>query len=370
MNSKSVIAQMVLNVPQYTDLFSNKLDAVISDGKVKTARSVELETATDHGLDVGNLIRVKDLEFKNEIDSITIDADGVATIELKAEHDYTLKFDAFDIEMDGNSDPLWNKTFTVLAVTSRTAFTITAPTGTAPDPLGYIWEQRDYGANGVVTITEKTDTTFVFDIPENSPDLPVTGESSCRNMEVVVGYRFGGMADVERADKFYTETYQAEDGSLQAKPWLFVIIQDEGVSKDPNSMSDAQATFMAGESVRQRVLFNFDIVLFLPVTSESGSDAVDTSIEIRNHLIKSLVGIVNNEEDAEVTYKTVYNGSSPQFYNTAVYAKVYTFQTPFDLYYENTALGQVKSFALRDALVKLAVGDEGTKTLDIDKKLD
>jgi hypothetical protein len=347
-----------LNLPNYTDIFTDFIDARVIASYVSTARKIKIETATDHGLLIGDSLIIRNAKLKNEIESIEISG-NYAVITLKAEHDFVLE-DDLSFAMAGNSDDDWNGDFEIYNVPNKMTIEITKPSSIIPETLGYIWELRDYGGNGTVEIVavnedqseeEYPEFWFEYEISENDPDLPVTDEESVSGIEIIKGVRVTGVADPERAIEVFTKTNGAK------KPWAFVMFPDESVSKDKNNESEAVGTFVSGDESRQLIMVNFDVCVIQPCTELGGIEEIEKACgEIRNALIKSLVGLKSTESEADKVYKTVYNGSSMNTYDTANYIRIYSFQTPFEITYRETAENRVLTVALRKAVFKLQTG--------------
>ena len=360
MNIKKVMTYLINGLPNFTEEFTEYLVATISSCSVKDTRTVRVITDTAHGLIIGNIIKVIDAETKNDIESITID-DTTATVTFKNKHDYTytpeadIDGTANQITMDGNNDTDWNGDFDITDILTETSIEITAPSETVPTSLGYVWENRSMGANGVMTVSDIDTLWFEYTLPSTYPDLPVASADNCRNAKVIKGVRVGGAGDPERAVQIYT-------GDEDKKSWAFVMFPDEGVSKDQHSNSDAIAQFSIGDESRQSIMINFDVLILLASDTLGAVDEVELCCgEIRNALIKSIVGIRGVEENSDRVYKTVYNGSTVFVYNTAIYARMYSFQTVFDITFKETAeSNSIESVALRESTINLAVGGDDT----------
>jgi len=363
-NIKKVMTYLINGLPNFTEEFTEYLSAVISSCSVIDARTIRVNTATAHGLSVADTIKVIDTEIKNDIESIAIDY-TTATVTFKNNHDFTYTPDADidgtanQIEIAGNDDTDWNGEFDIIDVRSDKTIDITAPSETEPTSFGYVWEALSMGANGLMTVSAVDTLWFEYEIPEDYPNLPVASADSCRNAKVIKGVRVGGAGDPERAVQIYTDDNSAK------KSWAFVMFPDEKVSKDQQSNSDAVAQFSVGDESRQSIMINFDVLVLLATTSVGAVDEVEKACgEIRNALIKSIVGIRPVQENSDRVYKTVYNGSNVFVYNTAVYARMYSFQTVFDITFRETAeSNSIETVALREAIINLAVG--GTDTTKV-----
>jgi len=360
MNIKDVMTYLINGLPNFTEEFTEYLSATISSCSVIDARTVRVNTDTAHGLAVSNIIKVIDAEIKNDIESIAID-DTTATITFKSKHDYTYTPEADidgtvnQITMDGNNDTDWNGDFDITDILTTTSIEITAPSETVPTSFGYVWENRSMGANGVMTVSDIDTLWFEYTLPSTYPDLPVASADNCRNAKVIKGVRVGGAGDPERAVDIYTA-----DKEEDRKSWAFVMFPDEGVSKDQHSNSDAIAQFSIGDESRQSIMVNFEVLVLLASDTLGAVDEVEKCCgKIRNALIKSIVGIRGTEENSDRVYKTVYNGSLVFVYNTAIYARIYSFQTVFDITFKETAESQsIETVALREATINLAVGGD------------
>jgi len=344
MNIKGIVTHLGANIPKYTNEFSeyeNLVSGVIQFDK----RTILATTATAHNLVIDNYVIITNAEVKNNISAIVVN-DGIATITTLAEHDYNYNPTlAQHFEIAG-SETAWNGIHQIYNIPNRNEIQIELDE-TAPTTLGYIWENRDLGANGISKIlTTPTTTTFTYKIDDNAPGLP---ETELRNAEMTRGTRIAGVANPERAIKIYTET------SAQRKPWLFVMLPDDTVSKDQHALSDAVATFDNSTSGRLRILNNFDVVAILPTTNLGGVEEIEKcNGDIKNALISTLFGLRSEENvDIESSYRAVYNGSATFGYDTATYIRMYSFQIPEDITLSSTESDKPLSVALRDAVLKM-----------------
>jgi hypothetical protein len=361
MNIKDAIGILTLNLPNFTDEFTGFLTATISKSYVLSSRKIKIETATAHGLANGKKLIVKGVKLKNDIESIEL-SDEFAVIKLKAQHDFVMQ-DDLTFEMDGNSDQDWNGTFDVYNVPDKMTLEIVAPSETLPVTFGNIWEERDYGGMGIVTVSGVTEKTFEYEINENDPDLPVTDTESITGIKIITGVRITGAPDPERAMEIFTKSGE------EPKTWGFVMFPEEGVSKDATTASEAVGQFSGSDECRQSVMVNFDVCVIQPSSSLGAIEEISKACgEIRNALIKSITGVKSLETEADVVFKTVYNGSVMNTYNTATYIRVYSFQTVFDITIRQTADNYPLTVALRRAVFEMQTGDEDSLKVIADAK--
>ena len=369
MRIKDVVAQLLANLPRHTDEFSEFPEADVTLIKILSARRIRIEFDGAHGIVEDKSILINGMKLRNDISvaktkwtpDCDVDLeDQEMYLEFSSEHDYTEE-DGIEIEVAGFTDTQFNGTYTLSQVIDRNSIIIDLEkdfTGIKyPEDTGYIFEERDYGGNGVVTVDTVGNDWIEYDISEKDPNLPyVTGINYGKDAQVIKGVRVAGVADRNRAVKYYTDTVSTNEGKREI--WAFVMFPDEDVSKDMYAMSDAQASFATGEEPRQRILVNFEVAVIFPTTKLGGIDEVEDSSEMRNKLIASLVGLKSTEEDADVTYKTVYSGSEMNSYDTATYIRVYRFQTPFDITFRQTVDNYPLTTALRKATMSLVVEND------------
>jgi hypothetical protein len=355
MNFTQIVAKFLKDMPAFTNEFSEYLAPAMTNITVN-GRNIEVTTATAHGLLTGRSVIAICGEVKNNIKSIELDGNN-AVIELNDNHDYILEDDeenATEIEIAGNSGTLWNGTFTIIDVPDRSKITIEAPSQTIPTTLGYVWENRSKNGSGVVTVTKINDTKFSFALESETPNLP---ETTLKSLRIVTGSRIAGVTDPERALDLYTATKD-----LGAKPWLFIMLGDESVSKDLNALSDSQATNSAGDDSRARLINNVDIIAVIPcvgVDAETGGfQAVQKATgEIKQAILDCFQGYILDIEKSDRVWKAVYTGSQPFVYDKATYVRSYNFQISYDITSRQEVASVSQSVALRKTVLDLSIGN-------------
>ena len=352
MNIKELIANLIMNLPKYMDRFTDFIGCATPDGEVLDERRIKVNTDEDSGLEVGRKIYIKNLKIKNNVLEGTIENKQLF-LTMVDEHDFT-HIENQTVELGGFGNADLNEVFEIAYVIDRKRIVLNIPEGiTTTGSLGHIWESRDFGGKGVVEVIEVEDDYFIYEINGKDPDLPVTDNNSVKDIEVVVGVRVNGSPDPERAMKIYTETEEGkEEGERRA--WAFVMFPDETASKDPYTVSDAQASFSVGEECRQRIMINFDVLVILPTTDLGAVNEVQECCgEIRDSLIKSLVGLRISDARNDVDFKTVYVGSTMNQYNTSTYIRMYSFQTSFDITFNESFDNYPLTVALREATMEM-----------------
>lgn len=350
MNIKSMVAHLMLNLPKHTAEFSEIV--AITSASVVSSRYVDV-VATAHGLTVGKIVLAQKGDVRNYIDSIVIES-NIAIITLKDEHDFNLSPEKMEIELCGFTESSWNGKHELINVPSRLMLEIVSPGSSVPDlTTSYVWESRRMGANGLLEVVQLNSDGFRIAIPENHPDMP---NNELRNLEIISGFRMCGVADENRSIDVWNETDKT-------KSWLHVMFPDDAVSKSIEAESEAVATFGSGDDGRLRILENIEISVFIPVVKTGGADAVfKANGEIRKALISALYGFRDEEPGRDRSYPAIYNGSTQSIYNTAVYIRVYSFQIPYDITFENADVSNPESVAFRNVLLKMAISENKDAT--------
>jgi len=355
MNIKEVMSYLIQNLPKHTDLFTEKLNLVYT-AKIENARTVRVDCTLPHGIIVNQKIYCIKVRVANLIEEAYRD-NGFLVIKTAEEHDYTNSKNPVSVEIEYNGTI---KQLEIINVPDRFTLEFAFPSDTSESDIvgGVVWEEREYGGNGVVAVTvvSSDKKSFLYEINENDPDLPILG-TNAKIEQIVLGVRVAGCPDPTRAMQIFTETFAAR------KTWAFVMMPDEQVSKDPYSMTEAQASFTNLDSNRQRIMTNIDVLVIFPTTELGAIEEISLSCgEVRNSIIKSLAGLEAEGEGVSNTYKTVYVGSNMYVYNTATYVRSYSFQSVFDIDYENTARNtDTRSVALRESFLQLPIGDINVK---------
>jgi hypothetical protein len=363
MNFTQIVAKFLKDMPALTTEFSEYLTPAITNIQI-VARTVRVTTATAHGLISGRSVIAICGEVKNTIKEIEIDGNN-AIIELNDNHDYILEDDennATQVEIAGNSSGAWNGTFTIIDIPDRSKITIEKPDSVLPATTGYIWEDRSKNGSGVVEVTKISDTVFSFPLDSETPNLPLT---TLKSLKIVTGSRIAGVADPERAIDLYSETT-----NFGEKPWLFIMIGDESVSKDLNAQSDAQATNSGGDDSRARLMNDIDILAIIPCVGDDaktgGFQAVEKATgEIKQAILDCFQGYVLDIESSDRVWKAVYTGSQPYVYNKATYIRNYSFQISYDITSRQEVASVSESVALRKTIIDLSIGN-GNMTASVE----
>lgn len=357
-NIADVVAQLIGNFPLHTDEFTELVDAGIDSAYVKPSkRDIVIEFDGDHGVTTGEKLIIAGAEVKNTIASFSVD-DCLATVELDYEHDFEdgtskkLVVDGTGTDYDGKH--------TILSVESNKSLIISAIAGVAAPSDGHVWEDRDYCGNQVATASVTSSSILEYAIDDDSPDLPPL---ELRNVNVIKGVRVAGCADPERSISMYSKIGAG-------KTWCFVMYPSDTVSHDRHALTDAVATFTAGDEGRIRMLSEFDIAVIMPVETMGGAEEVERmNGEIKLALIKSLFGIKDDDLDDGQSFRMVYTGSSNMQYDTTKLVRLFSFQVPHDFTFDIAEGATPMTVALRDALFGMQISDNddaGIFNADVD----
>jgi len=362
MNIKDIVAHIMINIPKHTAEFCDYIS--FSQASITSNRFVDV-VATNHGLTAGKTVVALNGDVKNMIAGINIVGDS-AIITLADEHDFVLTDETVEIELGGFAESSWNGKHELLNVPSRLMLEIESPAESppilSPSDFPHVWESRSMGANGLLEVVAVLADGFRLSIPATHPDMP---NNAMRNLELISGFRVAGVADEQRSLDVWNETNQNAS-------WLFVMFPNDEVSKSNEAESDAVATFAPGDDGRLRILENIEISVIIPTKKTGGADAVyKANGEIRRALISTLFGLKADEPGRDRTFGAVYNGSIQSVYNSAVYIRIYSFQVPYDITFENADISNPQSVAFRDILLSMAITENiNATTFDANINLD
>lgn len=320
MRLAEIADRLQVTLPERTDLFSRTLPIIqiTSDGAVATV-------ATDgvHGIRTGDMVSLSGVETRTPI--VSVSKDGfLYTFTTSADHDLTEgNPDTATVPLLGFTDAAWNASLTLTKVANRRTFTVqsaaTIPTLNGGEVL--LEPNRLDGVNGLFLATATNRTVFtVSGVFPSGLLTPVAGKVS-------TSPRVGVAVDVERAAQIYDEYPQ--------EFWAFVVPLDATVSKDRNTDSDATAAQTSGTSRRLRILDQFAVFVFAPVSDQL---AAEEALDICRHdLLGAIFGSLFGYKPTSglscpsSEFEIIPTGHQAFDYNKATLVYMYEFQAPVDL---------------------------------------
>ena len=174
------------------------------------------------------------------------------------------------------------------------------------------------GYNGFYQIASKTDNAFTYTMNLSGINSPAQGTITANIM------RIDSAISLKRAEEIYTK-------QTINKYWLIVIPNPENTSKDRRTQSDANYRFNSGGDYQQTIIYNFEVLLFIPSKTSLGSgDIYDLAQDEKPHLIKSLCGaklpsVFNEGGESELDGIT-YVSNQPETIEDTYYIHSFTFQ--------------------------------------------
>lgn len=318
MKVQDVIVQLYKTLPFYNSKFTqsvNITDLTISSGVATVTTDI------DHNLDPNDTCTIFGLHFPNSIVDITRNLDEfIATVEVSGSHDLTKDFqekvvlrDTGEAEFDGEFelvDVIDSNKF-IIKTLNDTA--LSASTGFLEEITGYNYNLIN-GYKSVISVP--TTNSFTYSVGS------LDGINITSIGEVFTGFRITGAVDFESAYDMYT---QQADGEY----WAFVVSDANTASKDRKTNSDAIYTNSSGSGYKQEINQNFFIYVFATTSNHMDAFLIkDEMQDIFVDLTKSIVGFkLNNGLITKDYFLTVFDSHVTQFYNKAIYAHSFSFQT-------------------------------------------
>jgi len=352
MKLSEVVAQLQLILPKYTDFFSETIsvNSIVASGGVATVN------APAHGMSDGNAITISDVAQETPIDAVSKDG-LIFTFGTDIKHDLTHGYPGYEtVTLGGFTDSAWNDSFDLKAVNARQSFNVQS-VNSLPVLNGneYILEKRIDGINGRYSVTVIDDDNF--SVPGSFED------GSYLSGTVKTSVRIAGSVSIERSLQQYTKQ---DVGDL----WAFVSMNDATVSKDRNTLNDADATFANGEDTRLRLIDGFSIFLVGNVSKEiSGEKMIDVfRHDMLGPLLKSLSGVrfstgLYNSGD----FRTILLGHNFVLYDRAILVYQYNFQFTNDITIADQAENDdTRAFSEIDYTQTMGDGDTTDMTFNPD----
>ena len=326
MRGSDIVAQMVNFIPSLTDKFSDEVAIVGILGIV--GGTVTVDTATVHGLSVGDFVNIIDVKTPNVITSLTA-VGKIATAVTANNHDLTEdRFKRCTVEITGADDPAYNGVHKLLMVPTRKTFTYQLDTVPALSPdtgiptLLEFFAGRGYNGRHLVTVVGST-TSFEYVITSFIPLILVAGVGGLVRMR----HRITRAESADSAIQTYTK--QGADAL-----WAYAVLEATIASKDRNIGSDAGQQKTAGADARQNLIFNASVFVFFPAVLEIRAGGLRdlAQSEIMAAIIGSLVGANLPTGLTEYAWgKVAYEGDDKFFYNNAFYIHKYDLQQTADI---------------------------------------
>ena len=346
MKAEDIIKQLYINLPDFTDLFSDQIP--VSNVSI-LGSLVTVTTSVPHNLITGRQVTISDAKTVTPISSITR-IGNLATVITSIDHDLTEGF--FDnVEISGADQSDYNGTHILRSVPNRRTFSFVVSNNPATPATGSNIALLNGGVvnfNDRYTINVLNSTQFTFSIIGNTNIAPI-------NLKIHSNIRISGAVSVERAIESYTKQ---NANNL----WAFVVLDDSLVSKDRQIFSDAITTRANCVDFRLRLLKNFSVYIVIPSTqSISGRQQRDLIEDIEPYLYRSILGLKLSGPFTEDTWSMVVPvGNGFYDYVGSYYVHRFQFQTSYDLLYEDTAINP-KTRAFRD--IRLDYLDEEKELL-------
>lgn len=336
MQAKDIIAQLAVNLPKYTDKFTDEISIT---GLTLAGSTVTAQCATAHGLAINQQVAVIGAESPIVINSLTRSG-TVGTLVTDTPHDLTEdRYNSQSVTLAGSTEAEFNGDFVLLSVPNRYTVTFAmvdagAVTATGSPLLVNGWSNyQTFNGLHKVTAVPAADQ-FQYEITTAPPTNTAAGTIIARG-----NVRVGGSVSEERAISSYTP----------GKWWAFVILGDVTASKSRQIESDATDNIQRGNEYRQQVLQPFNVLVLAPASNEIAALNVRDDCEtLFRALSRSLLfskldsGLAVGSQNP---IQFVSHGSF--FYNASYYAHFYSFEAVADLTFDDT-VGYDEDVAFRD----------------------
>lgn len=309
---RDVITQLRSELPKYSTKFSER---VAISSLSYAGGIVTVVTATDHGLETGDITSIVDAKQRTPITSIT-EADGVATVTTTIDHDLTTDYhdqdDQPDIEISGVTVGAYNGDWSLSDVTSRRIFTFEISGSPIDANDGYLLEPSPGGYSGLKEITKINDTTFTF---TTSKTLATEGQRGYAHTNL----RLTRSVTIDR----FIEAYSKQ---LADDWWGVVVPENVQAAKNRHIFSDPTDMPTNGDEYRQKLIDNFSLYIIVPSKNDiAGGASYDEIIEESVGIFKALVGATLNSPYSISSFtKVIFEGH--QFYTFLKAFYVHQFQ--------------------------------------------
>lgn len=360
MKAVDIVAQLAAKLPKLSDKFTTNISVTSLTNVGVTATA---DTATAHGLVIGDSVNITGAESPITINSLTR-AGVVGTLVTATPHDLTEETSG-TVDISGAVEAEFSGIFTILTVIDRNTVTFTmtdagavVATGTPQLLNGFSIYQ---GYNGLFAVASAPTTTqFTYTLITTPPLTTATGTIIARTAP-----RISSGISQDRCLEAYTT--QAGDNL-----WAYVILGDVVASKSRKIDSDAVANLQTGEDYRQQLIQPFMVMVVIPTVTEiAGRVARDLAEDLFPPICKSLL-LSKFDSGLRVGSQNPVAFVDHGFaaYNTAFYVHTYAFEQVADLTFDDT-VGYPDNVAFRDIDTNIFL-DPGTgeNTIEANVNLD
>jgi len=348
MKAYDILRQLYRTVPDLTPDFSFSVN-IQSISVAGTTVTVITDSA--HALLTDDECYISGIGVRNTIVSARI-FNGTLSATTENNHDFTDGYQE-NFEIIGATEPEFNDTFDLIGVPNRTNMVGAADGKPNVDSISgapYTLETTGYSYNQIngihkVTVVSETELTYEIENPVNAV-LEILDTA-----QLASGYRITGAVSFEACRQKYTE--QTENDY-----WMFVVLGTTTSSKDRKNNSDAIYPINANSGYKQQLVQNFTVYVFADCSETISARPVRDKMEdIFEVLVKSLCGYKLPNLFGENYYSIVFDSHFTQYYDKAVYAHVYNFQTVAQIN-ECQIFEESKDVAFRDAFLEITYETE------------
>jgi len=354
MKAKDVILQLMARIPNYTELFTNKIQitSITSSGTTSTAT-----TSIPHGRSTGEIVNVLGAKSPIAISSMIRSGEEV-TCTTVSDHDLTENYQD-NVNIQGAAESEFNGEFPLIAVSNRRTFKLQTEDSGATSATGspIAIDASSYGYNGLKQITVLNDTQFTYSIDKALP-LDAAGSPF-----MFYGYRITGSADIDQ----FLDAYSRQEIN---EFWLCVVLGDTVASKDRDIQNDATATRATGVALYQKLIQPISIYCIAPTTQQyAGRDARDDMEDVMSYLCRAVLGArFNTYLTASREFQTTFVSHGIHQYIGPYYVHEFNFESIAQLTYGDS-VGEDFNVAFRDIDFTMGV-DVGSEELTGSVNLD
>lgn len=348
MRLKEIQDQLREYLPLNTDLFNDWIDSTFS----AAGTTVTVTTGSDHGLVVGDIVNVSDVEFRNALASLE-SVDGTAYAVTTSIHDLTEGFSTV-VEIEGAVEPEFNGEFPDdIFIKDRNNIQYSMEPrfdGTATGSPVLV-ERNLVPFTGQFEVTSVIDSTnYTFEIYADFGTFTSTCRTANNNSRIGVAF------DLDHAKSMYTPQDLGDY-------WLFIMPEPTTVSANRDINSDFTVRWWNGEEYKQEIQESVTILVIAKANEKiTPVDIIDTCrIDIRNAINLSMVGYEPTRSVSSKYSNIGYLGDEPADWDKSMYIHAYTYSSVVQLSTDDTFTP--RSVALQEFTANYFDNDTNNKQL-------
>lgn len=351
MKALTIVIKLMENLPKYT----NSVSSVFNPDAISISGDVVSVNKTAHGLIDDQIISVVGTNVSNPVDTLTVDADDIATVSTLYDNDLTVGFHK-TVRLESATETSINGDYPLIEQDDSKTFYVSDFTfaGVIPGDIKLI-ETRTAGIDGFYKITLVDADNFTY-TADYELDSSLTIIPSTVNINHSI--RISRGAEIERLIAHYNA---APPKDLE----LRVVLGGTSINKDQDTNTDSDMEQGGVNDWEGYFLQPFSVYCFQTLGDDStGGAARDDMVDLRINLFKSLLGQeIETNTEAGVNDAVYPIGDDAYKYQKSYYVHQFDFAQQAMISLGDTSQADTVSVAANSVIFDIVDTETGANIL-------